>query len=106
MGVPMPEHFTRSTVSAAFYCKKCERVTQHRIDDRRKGPCLDCIARLERQHVEGRSQQMEMELSAASEKNQSGQRVFYPVVHARNDSSTPAALNPVSMEGIPWADLT
>ena len=46
----MPEHFTRATVSAAFYCPKCLRVTQHRIDDRRKGPCLDCIARLELAH--------------------------------------------------------
>jgi len=41
----MTEHFTRSTVSAAFYCSKCEKVTQHRIDDCRKGPCLECIAR-------------------------------------------------------------
>ena len=41
----MTEHFTRSTVSAAFYCGKCKKVTQHRIDDRRKGPCLECIAR-------------------------------------------------------------
>jgi hypothetical protein len=53
---PMTEHFTRSTVSAAFYCKKCGKVTQHRIDHGptgagRKGPCLDCIARLEAQHV-------------------------------------------------------
>lgn len=46
----MTEHFTRSTVSATFYCSKCGRTTQHRIDDRRKGPCLECIARLEREH--------------------------------------------------------
>lgn len=47
---PMPEHFPRNTVSAAFYCSKCQRQTQHRIDDRRKGPCLECIAKLEREH--------------------------------------------------------
>jgi hypothetical protein len=41
----MSQHFTRSTVSAAFYCNKCARETQHRIDDRRRGPCLECIAR-------------------------------------------------------------
>jgi ribosomal protein L44E len=41
----MTEHFTRSTVSAEFYCAKCQKRTQHRIDDRRKGPCLECIAR-------------------------------------------------------------
>ncbi len=46
----MTEHFTRLTVSAAFYCSKCGKVTQHRIDDRRKGPCLGCIERLDQQH--------------------------------------------------------
>lgn len=48
----MSEHFSRSTVSASFYCPKCGKSTQHRIDDRRKGPCLECIARLEKQHAE------------------------------------------------------
>lgn len=48
----MTQHFTRSTVSAAFYCGKCGRTTQHRIDSGRKGPCLECIARLDRQHAE------------------------------------------------------
>jgi len=43
----MTQHFTRNTVSAQFYCSKCNRMTAHRIDDRRKGPCLECIARLE-----------------------------------------------------------
>ena len=42
---PVSEHYTRATVSAAAYCSKCGKVTQHRIDDRRKGPCLECIAR-------------------------------------------------------------
>jgi hypothetical protein len=46
----MTEHFTRNTVSAAFYCGKCGKPTQHRIDDRRKGPCLECLARLQSQH--------------------------------------------------------
>jgi ribosomal protein L44E len=41
------QHFTRSTVSAAFYCPKCGKSTQHRIDDRRKGPCLECIAKFD-----------------------------------------------------------
>ena len=42
----MTQHFTRNTISAAFHCPKCGRVTQHRIDGRRKGPCLGCIDRL------------------------------------------------------------
>jgi len=46
----MTQHFTRLTVSSAFYCSKCGKVTQHRIDDKRKGPCLGCIARLDQQH--------------------------------------------------------
>jgi ribosomal protein L44E len=46
----MPQHFTRSTISAEFYCPTCRKPTQHRIDDRRKGPCLECIARLETKH--------------------------------------------------------
>lgn len=43
----MSEHFTRNTVSAQKYCGKCGKVTDHRIDDRRFGPCLACIARLD-----------------------------------------------------------
>jgi hypothetical protein len=41
----MTQHFTRNTVSAPFYCGKCGKQTQHRIDSGRKGPCLDCMAR-------------------------------------------------------------
>jgi len=47
----MPEHFTRSTVFATFYCRKCGKFTPHRIDDARKGPCLDCIQKLEALHA-------------------------------------------------------
>jgi hypothetical protein len=46
----MTEHFSRNTVSAPFYCGKCGKTTQHRIDSGRKGPCLECIARLNAQH--------------------------------------------------------
>jgi hypothetical protein len=47
----MSEHYTRNTVSAAHWCGKCQKRTQHRIDDRRIGPCLECIAKLEAQHA-------------------------------------------------------
>jgi hypothetical protein len=43
------QHHTRATVSASRYCAKCKRMTQHRIDDRRFGSCLDCMARLEQE---------------------------------------------------------
>jgi hypothetical protein len=46
----MTQHFTRSTQSASLWCSKCQKYTQHRIDDRRKGPCLECIAKLEALH--------------------------------------------------------
>jgi hypothetical protein len=41
------QHYTRNTVSVAAYCGKCGKSTQHRVDNGRKGPCLECIARLE-----------------------------------------------------------
>ena len=48
----MTQHFTRNTVSAPFHCGKCRKTTQHRIDGGRKGPCLECIARLENERAE------------------------------------------------------
>jgi ribosomal protein L44E len=46
----MTQHFTRSTVSASFYCGYCKKTTQHRIDSGQKGPCLECIDRLNKLH--------------------------------------------------------
>lgn len=48
----MSEHYTRNTVSAASWCAKCQKQTQHRIDEGRKGPCLDCIAKLTIAHAQ------------------------------------------------------
>lgn len=48
----MGEHYTRNTVSAEAWCLKCGKRTQHRIDGVRLGPCLDCIAELDRQREE------------------------------------------------------
>lgn len=44
------QHYTRDTVSAAAWCKKCQKQTQHRIDGVRLGPCLGCIEKLDQQH--------------------------------------------------------
>lgn len=41
----MGQHYTRNTVSASGWCKAEGKFTQHRIDDRRMGPCLDCLAK-------------------------------------------------------------
>lgn len=46
----MTQHFTKNTVSASFFCGKCNRNTQHRIDGGRKGPCLECIERQDQAH--------------------------------------------------------
>jgi len=47
---PVGEHYTRRTVSAASWCGKCQKNTQHRVDDRRLGPCLECVAKLDATH--------------------------------------------------------
>jgi ribosomal protein L44E len=46
----LKEHFSRNTQSASLWCQKHRRYTMHRVDDVRKGPCLECVAELERQH--------------------------------------------------------
>lgn len=47
----MGEHFTRNTVAAAAWCKKCQKQTMHRVDGVKLGPCLDCIVELDRLHA-------------------------------------------------------
>lgn len=37
----MTEHYTRNTESVIAWCAKCQRMTQHRVDDGRRGPCLE-----------------------------------------------------------------
>lgn len=42
-----PEHYTRNTEEATCWCNPCNAMTQHRIDDGRRGPCLDCMRKRE-----------------------------------------------------------
>jgi len=37
----MPEHYTRDTLECTAWCNKCRRMTQHRVDGVRRGPCLE-----------------------------------------------------------------
>jgi hypothetical protein len=37
----MSEHYTRNTETVTAWCAKCNRVTEHRVDNGRKGPCID-----------------------------------------------------------------
>jgi len=43
----MPEHFTKSTGEAKFWCSKCGGPTMHTVADGRRGSCLKCLAKLE-----------------------------------------------------------
>jgi hypothetical protein len=43
----MGEHYTRNTLEATCWCKPCGGMTQHRIDEGRRGPCLECIRKRE-----------------------------------------------------------
>ena len=43
----MPEHFTKATCEASFWCKKCGKDTPHHVYDGRHGACMVCIKRLE-----------------------------------------------------------
>lgn len=42
-----PEHFLKSIVEATYWCSKCGKPTRHRVDGGRRGPCFDCMAKLE-----------------------------------------------------------
>lgn len=41
----MPEHFTKGTVEAKFWCAKCSKPTMHHVNDGRRGSCQECIKR-------------------------------------------------------------
>jgi len=41
------EHFTKNTLGCTAWCKRCSAMTQHRVDSGRRGPCLECIKKLE-----------------------------------------------------------
>lgn len=58
-----PHHFTKSTVSASFYCPTCNKDTEHRIDDGRRGPCLNPDHRKETAKEETPAQAEQLDLS-------------------------------------------
>ena len=37
----MPEHYPKSVTDCWEFCEQCGRNTTHRVDDGRRGPCLD-----------------------------------------------------------------
>lgn len=58
------QHYTRNTVEASEWCRKCNKHTMHRIDGVKLGPCRECIKRLEQPVIPGTveppSEQLEM----------------------------------------------
>lgn len=46
----MAEHYTRGTNWVMAECRKCGKQTAHRVDDVRKGPCLECLKKLNEAH--------------------------------------------------------
>ena len=47
----MTEHYTKQTVSASAFCRKCNRSTEHRVDAGRLGPCMRCVENLQAEHA-------------------------------------------------------
>jgi hypothetical protein len=45
----MPHHFTKATVQAECWCKPCGKYTQWTVYNGRRGACLECIARREKE---------------------------------------------------------
>lgn len=48
----MAEHYSRNTVEASTWCTRCNKNTMHRIDGVRKGPCKECMSKLDEQSKE------------------------------------------------------
>ena len=45
----MPEHYPKATVMVTVWCRVCRAETRHRVDDRRRGPCLECLEKRTRE---------------------------------------------------------
>lgn len=39
----MTERYTKNTITATAWCRKCHKFTVHRVDAGRLGPCMPCI---------------------------------------------------------------
>lgn len=59
------QHFMRNTVSASCWCARCSKMTQHRIDGVKRGPCLACVDKLALDIEESRRRETEKHEMAA-----------------------------------------
>ncbi len=67
-GKSMGQHYSRNTVSVSKWCNHCRRNTPHRVTDRRVNDCLECIARVEREHEQRAVDDFRKEFDAAKQK--------------------------------------
>jgi hypothetical protein len=42
----MSEHYPKATVQVSVWCNPCGKMTMHRVDAGRRGPCLQCLEKL------------------------------------------------------------
>jgi hypothetical protein len=45
----MTQHYTKSTVEVSAWCNPCHKTTMHRVDQGRRGACIECMAKLDTQ---------------------------------------------------------
>lgn len=45
----MSHHFSKNTVEATFWCLKCHAATRHKVLGGRRGPCIDCLEKLDKE---------------------------------------------------------
>lgn len=57
----MAEHYTKNTVSATAWCRKCQKMTSHRVDSGSLSACEECTKRLDREHDEAKKKVPEVE---------------------------------------------
>lgn len=62
------QHFTRNTVEASEWCKRCHKFTMHRIDGVKLGPCLQCLNQLQREPGRAKRAPQQTEMFAPKKK--------------------------------------
>lgn len=45
----MPEHYPKNTVEVTVWCNTCFKFTRHSVFNGRRGACLECIAKREKE---------------------------------------------------------
>jgi signal recognition particle subunit SEC65 len=71
----MPEHYTKNTLECTVWCNPCGAMTQHRVDDGRRGPCLECIKKLDLKIVVERIRKG-LELEQKEERERKNPKLF------------------------------